>query len=58
MYLQKNVPFKMFELERSEMQPNSSQHALSSVIHQLRWVQLTGGGLPGSDYEIGYGNWR
>lgn len=32
--------FKMFELERSEIKPNSS-HDLSSVIHELHWIKLT-----------------
>lgn len=41
MYLQNNVPFKMFELERSEIKPNSPQHDLSSVIHELHWIQLS-----------------
>lgn len=31
----------MFELERSEIKPNSSQHDLSSVIRELHWIQLT-----------------
>lgn len=40
MYLQNNITFKMFELERSEIKPSSSQHDLSSVIYELHWIQL------------------
>lgn len=40
MYLQGNVPFEMFELERSEIETKSSQHELNTLIHQVQWILL------------------
>lgn len=31
----------MLELEGSDIDPDASQHELSSVMHQLHWIKLS-----------------